>query len=90
MKTTVSVEREDEVVLLLVTRTNGDTGNSHSEGIRIPYDSVEVAHQLLGEILASSATETENGGIVCYCGESDVYDGYADCPVHPRGGVATV
>jgi hypothetical protein len=59
VKTTVSVEREDDFVLLLVTRTNENTGNSHSEGIRIPYDSVEVAHQILGEILASSADETE-------------------------------
>ena len=87
---TYEIEQAGGVVLLLVNRSLTG-GGTHSEGIRIPFDQIEDAIQALTDAARdadrpSSAAETVNGGVVCYCGEPDVYDGYADCPMHPRGG----
>ena len=66
MSTTVhyEIEAEDGFVLLLVTRRSGHGSNSHSEGIRIPFDQIKEAIQALTDAArdaerASSAAETE-------------------------------
>ncbi len=88
MKVSIRAEREDTFVLLLVTRTNEETGNSQSEGIRIPYDLIEDAIQTLTDEQrhhddASFATETvidKGFGIGPLCEEDPEFDGM--CAYH--------
>lgn len=61
------------------TRTEETLQDSHVLSLETTPEQVE---RRMTQMLTPFAQETDE----CYCDESDVYDGYAECPVHPAGG----